>query len=307
MLPSTRGGWLRHLVAARGSLSHGVVARVVAFGVLAIGVVIADRWGFQPHLPIGVHEVAGAVIALLLAFRTNTAYQRFWEARTLWGSLVNASRNLARIVTTYGHEQPEGARHVARYAVAFAHATRRRLRYEATLDVDLPGLSRDEREAVERAGHPALHAAEQMSLGLVRLATVMPPLMLQLAEEQVISLVESLGGCERISKTPTPLGYVLLIQRVAALFLATLPFALVQRVGLATPFIMIIVAYPLLMIEALGSELDDPFGYDSNDLALNAICATIQSDLTSTSAELPDDRGPFLNDGGIVSSSESMT
>ena len=148
-----------------------------------------------------------------------------------------------------------------------------------------------------------MHAAEQMSLALTRLAPALPPLILPLAEEQVVKLIDCLGGCERISKTPTPLGYVLLIQRLAAMFLATLPFALVARVGMATPFIVVIVAYPLLMIEALGSELDDPFGYDANDLALNQICATIQSDLTSTAAGLPDDRGPRLEDGMVVSSS----
>jgi putative membrane protein len=146
-----------------------------------------------------------------------------------------------------------------------------------------------------------------MSLALVRLAPTLPPLMLQLAEQQIVTLIDCLGGCERISKTPTPLGYVLLIQRFAAIFLATLPFALVARVGMATPFITIIVAYPLLMIEALGSELDDPFGYDANDLALNQICITIQSDLTSTLAGLPDDRGPRLEDGQVVSSRGSVT
>ena len=104
------------------------------------------------------------------------------------------------------------------------------------------------------------------------------------AEDQVNVLVNSLGGCERIAKTPTPLGYVLLIQRFLVVYLATLPLGLVGALGVLTPLVCMIVAYPVLMIEALGRELDDPFGHEPNDIALTRICDTIERDLLGTSS-----------------------
>ena len=97
-------------------------------------------------------------------------------------------------------------------------------------------------------------------------------------------LVNSLGGCERIAKTPTPLGHALLIPRFLVVHLATLPLGLVGALGVLTPLACMIVAYPVLMIEAQGRELDDPFGREPNDVALTRICDTIERDLLRTSS-----------------------
>jgi len=103
-------------------------------------------------------------------------------------------------------------------------------------------------------------------------------------EEEVMALVNSLGGCERIRKTPTPLGYVLLLRRMVALYLATLPLCLVAEIGLLTPLVTMIIAYAVLMIEGIGQELDNPFGHDPNDLALSRVCDTIERDLLGSSS-----------------------
>jgi putative membrane protein len=110
-------------------------------------------------------------------------------------------------------------------------------------------------------------------------------MMRQHAEAYVGALVDYLGGCERIAKTPTPVGYVLLLERCIAFYVATLPLALIEAVGIFTPVVTMMVAYLVLMIEGLGRELDCPFDHDPNDLPLSRICITIENDLLGSSAE----------------------
>ncbi|WP_437534965.1 bestrophin family ion channel [Sorangium sp. So ce726] len=285
MIPYTRRSWLPMLVSPRGSLSPGVMRRVLAFGVIAASLWLAHRSIPRVSLSIGIHEVAGAVIALILAFRTNTAYNRFWEGRTLWGSIVNASRNITRIVNAHAAVDPGAAREVAVWVVVFVHAARRSLRGQAErpeIDRLLPA---EQIEALTEHPHPPLRAAQQISERLAAFvrAGSLERNMAVCAEEQLSVLVNCLGGCERILKTPTPLGYILLLQRGVALYLATLPLALVEALGVLTPVVTMMVAYPVLMIEALGGELDDPFGHEPNDLPLTRICDTIERDLLGSS------------------------
>jgi putative membrane protein len=117
-------------------------------------------------------------------------------------------------------------------------------------------------------------------------------MMAATAEGEIVALVNCLGGCERIRKTPTPLGYVVLSQRLITIVLASLPFALLDQLGIFTPLVTIAVAYPILFIEGLGSELDNPFGHDVNDLPLTRICKTIEENLLAGGAPTPDDAPP---------------
>lgn len=282
--------WLRLLFQSRGSFAQGVPLRVAAFAAIAAAITALDRYGVRVHLPAGVHESGAAVIALILAFRVNTGYNRFWEARALWGQTVNTCRNLSRLVRAYAEVDEAAATRYATQIVAFAHAMRRHLRGET----DAPEIARlldDESfAALAAAPHRPVHAAAELSR---RLADMVRARALRRkygveAELLVAALVNTLGGCERIRKTPTPLGLVLLMERFIAIYLATLPFMLLERVELLTPLVTALLAYPILMIDALGAELDDPFGHAANSLPLSRICATIEHDLlgVATPAEL---------------------
>lgn len=286
MLPYGKTDWLHMLVSPRGSFSPGLMRRVMAFGAIAGAIWLAHRFYPRVVLAIGLYEVAGAVIALILAFRTNTSYNRFWEGRTLWGSIVNASRNLARVAASHASAAPDVSRDLRTWVVVFAHASRRSLRDEPEcpeIDRLLPEASR---AALAAHPHPPLLAAARVSTALADLARrgALDPMMTARAEEEVMVLVNCLGGCERIRKTPTPLGYVLLLRRMVALYLATLPLCLVEDLGVVTPVVTMMVAYAVLMIEALGQELDNPFGHDPNDLALSRVCDTIERDLLGSSS-----------------------
>ncbi|AUX41176.1 hypothetical protein SOCE26_025830 [Sorangium cellulosum] len=275
------------LVSPRGSLSPGVMRRVVAFGVIAAALWLADKWNQRVSMSLGLYEIAGAVIALILAFRTNTSYNRFWEGRTLWGSIVNASRNITRIVIAHAAEGPDDAREFAVRVVVFAHATRRSLRGEKELPEIERLLPAEEFAALAAHPHPPLFAAQQISSRLAAYGKAgrLERNLAAIAEAELNVLVNCLGGCERILKTPTPLGYVLLLRRGVALYLATLPLALIDALGVVTPAVTMMVAYPVLMIEALGGELDDPFGHEPNDLPLTRICDTIERNLLGSSPQ----------------------
>jgi ion channel-forming bestrophin family protein len=281
MIPYSHSRWIALLVSPSGSLTRGVLTRVFIFGLLAAAACLADAFVTPMHLPVGPHEIVGAIIALALAFRSNTAYSRFWEARTLWGAIVNTSRNLRRLLVCHATLSESEADALARWIVVLAHSIRRRLRHESIEPEARRLLAPDAAMACIEAPHPSLFVAQVLSRAIADLRTraLLDPLLAQFAEGQVADLIDRLGGCERIHRTPTPIGYVLLLRQLSVVFLATLPFVLVDRVGIFTPFLVMTTAYPVLMIEGLGNELDDPFGHDPNDLPLTRICETIETDL----------------------------
>jgi putative membrane protein len=282
MIPYDRRAWVRLLFSPRGNLASAVGGKVLAFGALAVIVWAADRlFEFPVRLPVGFHEVAGIVIGLILAFRTNTAYSRFWEGRTLWGGIVNASRNLSRVVTGHGGLNAGEARELCVWIACFAHATRCRLRGLLEIVEVKSLLPPEDYRRLVTAPHPPLHCAGELTERITALAErrSLSEMMATLAEKQVISLVDCLGGCEKILRTPTPLAYVLLIERGVFLYLGTLPAGLLGRLGWLTPIVVMGVAYLVLMIETIGNELDNPFGTDAADIPLDHICADLTFNL----------------------------
>jgi putative membrane protein len=297
MLSRIESSWLRTLAAPHGSLSYGVLARVAAFGAISVAVWYVNTRGVHLAMSVGFHEVAGAVIALALAFRTNTGYARFWEGRTLWGAIVNASRNVVRTVEAHGCPDAAEREGFATWVVVYAHATRRSLRGQSQ-DDEIAALLDPETLATFRAQpHRPLAAAAELSRRLRTIATKhdMNPFMVVHAESLIANLVDYLGGCERIRKTPTPYGFVLLVRRCIVFFLASLPLAMVDGLGGFAFLVTMAVAYPVLMIEALANELDDPFGHDQNDLPLSRICATIEKNLLGSEPP-PSNAPPYVQD-----------
>lgn len=284
MIPYKNTAWLRLLFTLRGSSSRGVLPRVFVFGMIATAVVALDRSGVRVHLPAGVHETGGALIALVLAFRVNTGYNRFWEGRALWGAIVNNCRNLSRLVPRFAKLDADETHSFRAWIVIFAHATRRRLRGEAKAAEIERLLTPEEFTALSAAQHAPLHAAEELSKRLDGLLSQgrLDPRLVTWAERLVAALIDALGGCERIHKTPTPLGLVLLFERFIALYLATMPFMLVTRIEEFAPVVTMLIAYPVLLIDALAADFDDPFGHDASDLPLTRICLTIERDLLGT-------------------------
>ena len=275
-----RRDFWHEVLAIHGSVTPYIRQRVIVFGFWAAFVwIVAVNTGIDATLGVAHYEIVGVVLALLLVLRTNSGYDRWWEGRKLWGGIVNQSRNLAMAGVAYGPKDPEWQEEFLRWTAAFPHLARHSLRGE--LDVsDLSGLlSSDELRQVQRADHIALHGSMQIAR-LLQSALEdgeMNEFAFMQAESQRSQLIDHLGACERILKTPLAKVVSIKIRRFLFLFLIVLPMTIAERCGALTPFLQVLVAYPLLSLDQIGIELENPFSVRRlSHLPLQDIGDTIQ-------------------------------
>ncbi|MGE3314313.1 MAG: bestrophin family protein [Planctomycetaceae bacterium] len=281
-----RRGFWEEAFAIHGSITPHVVPHVLAFGFVAaaIGVVawIADdKFGVRLGLQVAPYEIAGAALGLLLVLRTNAGYERWWEARKLWGGIVNQCRNLAISGLCYGPDRREWREQYVRWVAAFPHVARCSLRGERPSSEVVELLGGDATERIQEAAHMPSFVAMQIG-NILREACEESKMdkfaFLQVDKERAL-LIDHIGACERILKTPLPLVYSIKIRRFIALFLLTLPFALLHRTNSSwlVPLITMFVAYPLISLDQIGIELQNPFAKSNlSHLPLDDISNTIE-------------------------------
>ena len=280
-----RRPWFPTLFQLRGSVIPAVLPRTLfcaGFG-LAISVLYAA--GIPVSISMLGSLVPSIVLGLLLVFRTNTAYERFWEGRKQWGGLVNTSRNLARQIWVAIQEMEEPdhitkIRHI-RLIVAFAIAMKLHLRGEA-LNAELAEvLTPEQFTKLQTMNNPPLEVAFWLADYLQtccdrgKLNTYQLAAMLLLVDR----LVDALGSCERILKTPIPLAYSIHLKQLLLLYCLALPFQMVGAIHWWTAIITGLISFAVFGIEAIGIEIENPFGHDPNDLPLDAICHTMHRNI----------------------------
>jgi putative membrane protein len=275
--------FLKEAYSLEGSANPKVLRGVCASGLLAGLICLLDHI-IHPSLGIEVapYEVAGAALGLLLVLRTNAGYERWWEARKLWGGIVNQSRNLAIAALAYGPNDPRWRDGFVRCVAAFAHVARRSLRGETDFPEVAALLGEPEAARIAASRHVPTAVASEIAalLRIARDEMAMDPFGFLQAERERATLIDHIGGCERILKSPLPRAYSTQIRRFIVLFLGTLPFALLSKVGWLTPFVTILVAYPILALDKIGMELQNPFSAQSlNHLPLDEISQAIEEDL----------------------------
>lgn len=275
--------------AVHGSATPRVLPRVMLFGGLAAAVHMASLSGLDLGIGIGPHEIAGAVLGLLLVLRTNAGYERWWEARKLWGGIVNQTRNLAISALSYGPKDAHWQEQIVRVVAAFAHTCRRSLRGERDIPEVSALLGESEAARIVSAHHMPNSVARRIGC-LLRDAHEgggMSGFAFQRAEQERATLIDHLGACERILRTPLPKVYSIKIRRFIVLFLTTLPFALVHKdLGWFSPLVTMLVAYPILSLDLIGAELQNPFAVRNlGHLPLEDLCRTIEGDLLALLAE----------------------
>jgi putative membrane protein len=235
-------------------------------------------------------QYTGVVLGLVLVFRTNTGHERWWEARKLWGGINNQSKNLVIQALNYSEGLNERQREsrwrkeMVRWTVAFSFAVRESLRKEKNLDDLTDVLTELELNELKSAGHMPLFVANKIAslLHEARSRQYIDGFVFEMLEGQRILLIDHLGGCERILKTPMPLVYAIKARRFILIFLLLLPFSLIENLEFSAVFIYFLVAYPLLSLDRIGIELQNPF--DTNNLShlpLHSICHSIKFDCLS--------------------------
>jgi putative membrane protein len=275
--------------AWQGAATPRVLPPVAVFGAIALAVFAASRIGPYIGIPAGPHEVAGAILGLILVVRTSTGYERWWEGRRLWGGIVSRARNLATTVLTYGPDDPRWRTALIHETIAFAHVTRRGLRGERALPEVAALLGPARAAHIAAAVHMPSAVAREIA-ELLREAHddgKLRDLSLAQAEHQRTALIEHVGDCERILETPLPRVYSIEIRRSIALFLVTLTFALLSKdLGWSTLLLAILVAYAILSLDLIGAALQNPFASENlGALPLDEICWTIERELLGLLAE----------------------
>ncbi|MGN6703441.1 MAG: bestrophin family protein [Burkholderiaceae bacterium] len=297
MIVRDRPSGVRLFFALRGSILSSIWKVLLVNTLIAVVVTAAHRAGvdYRIHLTAIPFTLMGLPLAIFLGFRNNAAYDRYWEGRKLWGHLVSDAQNFARQCRSLiAHPAPVPARiangladvrvRMILRAAAFAHALRHHLRSTAP-GADVAVLLQDaEWRALQTAPNPPNFLMLRMGDDLQRcLAAGRIDGCLAAAIDATLSSMVGLGiGCERIKTTQIPFSYTLLLHRTAYLYCFLLPLGLVDSIGFMTPLVVAIVAYTFFGLDALGDQIEEPFGLRDNDLPLDALCRTIEINLRAS-------------------------
>jgi len=265
----------------KGSVLRKVAPRVLLLCIWATLVSTLDNWFYSLKIAPVAHSLIGVALGLLLVFRTNASYDRYWEGRRQWGAIINASRNLARGSVAFIREAPELSDRVRTWTAAFAHAAMQRLRNAGGLGDAAAWVPAGDAKRAEKSRNGPLAASIQISTAIAeaRRNGAITDHEQMLMDMQVALLIDAAGACDRIHKTPLPFAYVVHLRTALLLFCSTLPFAMLSEFGWGEILVTGMVTFILLGIEEIGVEIEDPFGTDDNDLPLEGFCSTIEKDL----------------------------
>ncbi len=233
-----------------------------------------------PALPL---TIFGTALALVLGFRVNSAYQRWWEGRILWGALVNVSRSFARAVLAFLPDDVEArslARELVLRHIAYVHTLRRQLRRQETVsemqrvlgELDHPELAR------RNPANGLLEGSGRRIAGAERRGWI-DSIQQSRLESMLVDMSNAQGGMERIKNTPLPAQYRAFPKYFTRLFCIMLPVGLVETLGIATPIGSAVAGFMYLAVLQIGDDLVDPFGNDVHDLPLDSITTVIEADL----------------------------
>ncbi|MBR9843035.1 MAG: hypothetical protein GYB25_07735 [Rhodobacteraceae bacterium] len=273
MILRDKPGVAQLFFAMRGSVLPVILPRIIGFALVSAAIVLVDThiWAL-PHTNAAPFAVFGVALSLILGFRNNAAYERWWEARRLWGQLISDMRSLGREADLF-IPQEQDRRRLLRLALTFIHLHR----------IQLRGIKNDisakpwHEESFSDASHPPCAALSRMNEvirdsgadGFGRRALA----------ERLGYIAAAQAACERIATTPLPYVYSLLVFRTTYLYVLLIPLAMLDSAGWLTPLFVAIVAYMLLGLAEVTEELSHPFGETVNGLPLDALCRTVERSL----------------------------
>ena len=269
---------LQLFFVVQGSVVPEILGKIIGIALLSVIVLLVNQYAVTlPQISIGAMGIFGVALSLFLGFRNNAAYDRWWEARKLWGSMIADVRNLGRHMCLFVGKGPDRER-ILSCAVAFAHLHRGFLR-NVEVRGDIVAWIGEEKSATMIASKNPADAALRAMADQIR----------ELIEKDAISgfgqmtishtlssLALAQAGCERIVTTPLPLVYSLLVRRTTYLYCGLLPFALIESTSWFAPVFAAVVAYVFFGLQAVTNQLELPFRNVQNGLPLDAMCRVIE-------------------------------
>lgn len=220
-----------------------------------------------------MHGMLGFVISLLLAYRTNTAYDRWWEGRKLWGSLVNNSRNLAIKLSAILKDEND-RNYFKRMIPGYASVLQKHLSNEEVTQMLFEGLDLE----IDHHKHRPNQVARMLfqKINDLHLSGKISGDQLIIINAELQSFTDVCGACERIKNTPIPYSYSAFIKKFIFFYVMTLPFGYVFSLGYYTIPVVIFIFYVLASLELIAEEIEDPFDGDANDLPTTKIASNIK-------------------------------
>jgi len=283
MIEYDNKNWVSLLFNFRGSIFRNVTPKVILMAIFSLMITAIHVFVTPvPQISPMTFTVIGLVLGLLLVFRTNTAYDRYWEGRKMWGLLTTASRSLAMETMSYiSNDHPDSMRlkrDILNLIIAFPILARQHLNNCKDMKDIEPILTSSQIEQLDRSAHPAVAALAMITqrIGECVQKNILPVHLGPSLDSCVVTLSDVLGACERIRNTPIPIAYVLHLKRMIFIFCIFMNFALIKDHGWLTIPTVAIISYAFNGIEDIGVEIEDPFGDDPNDLPLEKICSGIK-------------------------------
>ena len=263
------------------TLGSGMIAMAVYAGIVAyleIEYFKIDKDSSIRNISL-IHTLLGFVLSMLLVFRTNTAYDRWWEGRKLLGKMVNDSRNLAiKLHAILPEDDKENRDFFKKYLCFFPHLLSRHLSKQSTK----MELAHDQQHTeVEQLPHPpnALIWRIQNQVQKLYREGVITGDQLIILDTQLSGFLDVCGGCERIKNTPIPYSYSSFTKKFIVIYVITLPIAYAMSIGYMMTFLTVFVFYVLMSLEVLAEEIEEPFNNEENDLPMELIAQNIERNI----------------------------
>lgn len=288
MIIRQRTHWFRMLFIWKGSVLPKIVPQLLIITFFSIVVLIfhGKIYEYKVHLNPAIFTLIGIALAIFLGFCNTASYDRYWEGRKLWGTVVVESRSLVRQVFTIVKEENDSdlakeKEQFTKITAAFCWTLNDQLRKKKNTG----HLSRllGNKDAEQLQTHQFVPIAILRQLGEYiqqwTAAGKIDTIVAMSLNQQLNNLSNVVGSCERILNTPLPFAYHILLHRTVYIYCFLLPFGLVDVVGWIMPVLVVFISYTFISLDAIVSEIGEPFGEEPNDLALNSICRTIEFSL----------------------------
>lgn len=299
MIVRDRPSGIKLFFVVRGSILTRIRTTLLAATLSAtlVTLVHGNLFSLKITLTTIPFTLIGLPLAIFLGFRNTAAYDRYWEGRKLWGELVLRCQSLSRQCQSF-ISSPDVAAEAAEVkavqqrlvyrAIAYVHALRLQLRDLTNADELARWLPAAEWPQVQAAvGKPAaIMLAMGKELGDCQRRGWIDACLAASMDHTFSAMTAAAASCERIKSTPVPFSYTLLLHRTAYLYCFLLPFGLVDTIGFMTPFVVALVAYTFFGLDALGDEIEEPFGLEPNDLPLDTLCQAIEFSMRESLGEV---------------------